>query len=205
MSQQEFEPRQNESPSHTIQNSTQESEARPYYWSTSKNTGNIPKTEHPANFEDSVAGLPPIPPYSYQAQDGPKYNTSEPQQTTPPVQQQQSKQHRKFGFSPDGDALEHGYQPYNAYNMQAPPWARPQRNNKSGRIIALVVLGFLLINPLLHLLGGLLVAVSVLAISLLVIVTVGVVALVALVLFFSLVFGRPFSLKRFRGRRRWGN
>ncbi|GAC1663080.1 MAG: hypothetical protein NVS9B9_24830 [Ktedonobacteraceae bacterium] len=154
MSQQEFEPQQNERPfynhSDSVQENTSEREARPYYWSTKPNTGNIPKNEHPANFEDSVTDLPPIPPYSYQAQDRSAQGSYAPQQ-----------QQSRHNLSPDGDAMEHGYKPYGSYHSQVPPWARPQHGNKVGRIIFFSIIGFMLIKPLLALLGALLVFVGV--------------------------------------------
>ncbi len=182
MSQQEFEPQQNKRPlynhSDSVQENVQESEARPYYWSTKPNTGNMPKNEHPANFEDSVSAVPPIPPYSYMAQDRPAQGTYT---NTPP-------QPQRHTFSPDGDAMEHGYKPYGSYNMQVPPWARPQRGNKSGRIILFVIIGFLLIKPLLILLGALLLFVGVALAGLFVIAGL---ALVAILIVFGLMGRRP--------------
>lgn len=200
MSQQEFEPQQNVRPSYneSVQADSSESEARPYYWSTKQNTGNIPKNEHPANFEDSVASLPPIPPYSYQAQDRPMQGTQGAQYITPPpASQQQGKQQQRFG--PDGDALEHGYRPYNTYNMQAPPWARQQRSKKAWRMFALIVLGFFLIRPLLLLLGGLIVAFGVILIVVLSL-AVGA-AIIGLFFFLAFRGSLPFARSR---RRRWG-
>ncbi len=194
MSQQEFEPQQNERPfyshSDSVQEHTQESEARPYYWSTKPNTGNIPKNEHPANFEDSVADLPPIPPYSYQAQDRPAQGSYT---TTPPQQKQ------RHTFGPDGDAMEHGYRPYGSYNRQVPPWARPQRGNNAGRVILFVILGFMLIKPLLWVLGGLLLFVGVALAGLFVVAGL---ALVSILIVFGLLGRRPpFGL--FRSPRPW--
>ena len=199
MSQQEFEPQQNErsyhNHSHNVQENVQESEARPYYWSTKPNTGNIPKNEHPANFEDSVADLPPIPPYSYQAQDRPAQGAYT---NTPPLQQQQA---RHNTLSPDGDAMEHGYKPYGSYHSQVPPWARPQRGNKAGRVIIFVILGFMLLKPLLAVLGFLLLA-GVALVGLLVVVSL---ALVSMFIVFGLMGRRPpFGLFRSpRPGRRW--
>ncbi len=194
MSQQAFEPQQNERPTYnhhnSIQDSTAESEARPYYWSTKPNTGNIPKNEHPANFEDSITNMPPIPPYSYQAQDRPTqgaYTTN----TTPPPQQQ------RRGFSPDGDAFEHGYKPYGSYTRQVPPWARPQRGNKAGRVIIFVIIGFTLIKPLLALLATLFIIAGVAFAALLIL---GGLALVSALIVFGLL-GRSLPFGIFRSRR----
>jgi len=198
MSQQEFEPQQNERPFYnsygTVPENAQESEARPYYWSTKPNTGNIPKNEHPANFEDSVADMPSIPPYSYQAQDRSTQGAAAPHATTPPQQQRQQRQH----FSPDGDAMEHGYRPSGSYTRRVPPWARPQRGNNAGRIMLFVILGFLLIKPLLVLLGALLLVIGVTFAALLII---GGFALVSVLIVFGLLRrSLPFGL--FRSRRR---
>ena len=195
---QQFEPQQNERPSHnTIQENTQESEARPYYWSTKPNTGNIPKNEHPANFEDSLADLPPVPPYSYSAQDRPVQEP--PVYAAPQPQRSQQQQQQRRNFSPDGDAFEQGYRPYNSYNQQVPPWARPQRNRGAGRIIFFIVLGALLIKPLLLLLGALFVVASIFF-GLLLLLGVG---LVVLFIIFA-ALGRPFPFSPFRRRGPWG-
>ena len=65
---------------------------------------------------------------------------------------------------------EHGYRPYTPRSYtpyyaqwQAPPWARPQRNNGKGlRTAVFVVLGLLLIVPLLKVVAFLLVGIGVL-------------------------------------------
>ena len=194
MSQQQFEPQQNERPAYkhndSIRESTAESEARPYYWSTKPNTGNTPKNEHPANFEDSITAMPPLPPYSYQAQDSPArgaYTTN----TAPPSQQQ------RRNFSPDGDAFEHGYKPYGSYTTQVPPWARPQKGNKAGRTIIFVVIGFMLIKPILALLVTLFLIAGVAFAALLI---VGGLLLVSALIVFGLL-GRSLPLGIFRSRR----
>ena len=194
MSQQQFEPQQNERPAYnhndSIQKSTAESEARPYYWSTKPNTGNMPKNEHPANFEDSVTDMPPILPYSYQAQDRPSQGAYTTHTTPPPRQQQRS-------FSPDGDAFEHGYKPYGSYNGQVPPWARPQQGNKSVRIIIFVVLGFMLIKPILALLTTLFVIAGV---AFAVLLVLGGLLFVSILIVFGLLgLSLPFGI--FRSRR----
>ncbi len=186
MSHQEFEPQRNERPfynySDSVQDSAQESEARPYYWSTKPNTGNMPKNEHPANFEDSVADLPPIPPYSYSAQDRPAQGTYT---NIPPKQQQQA---RRSNLSPDGDAMEHGYRPYGSYHSQVPPWARPQRGNNAGRILIFLIVGFMLIKPLLLLLGAFILLIGVALAGLLVVAGL---ALVSILIVFGLIGRRP--------------
>ncbi len=202
MSQQELAPQENERPSHiyynSVQENAQEREARPYYWFTQPNTGNIPKNEHPANFEESIADMPPIPPYSYKAQDRPPVHNNT---NVPPQQQYQQQGRQRQQFSPDGDALEHGYQPYSNYNRQVPPWARPQRGNHVGRVIFLMIVGFMLIKPLLWVLGALLIAAG-LFFGLLLLAGFAVIAL--FIAFLAL--GRPLllgMLRRHGPSRRW--
>ncbi len=190
MSQQEFEPQQNERPLNN-----QENEARPYYWSMKPNSGNMPKNEHPSTFEDSIADMPPVPPYSYPAQD--KASQTQQQYATHTTSHQQRRQRQRF--SPDGDSMEYGYRPYAAYNMQVPPWARPQRNKMPvGRVILFVVLAVLLAKPLLFLLSGLIIFAGVLF-------TIGLVILSVIAVAVLLVLGSlGISPRRiFRSRNRW--
>ncbi len=193
MSRQEFEPQQY---TDSVQDHIQESEARPYYWSTRPNTGNVPKNEHPANFEDSMSSLPPVPPYSYAAQ-----NRVTQQSYT--SSSQARGQQARGGLSPDGDAMEHGYRPYNSYNRPVPPWARPQRGKGIGRVVFFVVLGLMLLKPLLLLLTGLLVLAGVVLLGVFI---AGVFALVSMFIVFVMMGRRP-PLGLFRpgryGRRRW--
>lgn len=128
---------------------------RPY---KSARSSNMPKDEHPSTFEET------IPPYSYRAQDRVTRNTPDPRSGAhfheTNVQERQARRRR---FSPDGDALENGYQPYRqqqrVYN-QVPPWARPQqhKNRHVLRWIVLLILAIVLIKPLLILIGGLFIA-----------------------------------------------
>ena len=128
---------------------------RPY---KSARSSNMPKDEHPSTFEET------IPPFSYRAQDRVTQNTPDLRSGAhfheTNVHERQSRRRR---FSPDGDALENGYQPYRqqqrVYN-QVPPWARPQqhKNRHVLRWIVMLILAIILIKPLLILIGGLFLA-----------------------------------------------
>ena len=115
--------------------------------------GNILKEEHPSTFEAS------IPAYSYRAQDAVSQRSYDPANTAHPHETDaRARRYRRRRFSPDGDALENGYRPYQQrMYYQAPSWARPQRHNGPHvlRWIVLITLGIVLIKPLLILLGAL--------------------------------------------------
>ncbi len=117
-------------------------EAQPYYWSTQpkgRTSGNMPKNEHPSTFEAT------IPPHAYHAQ--------EPRQE--PRQEQVRATSQRQYLSPDGDAFEQGYRPYQQ-PAQVPPWARPQTNNRGmWRWFPILIIGFMLLPMLLHLVAGL--------------------------------------------------
>jgi hypothetical protein len=118
---------------------------------------NMPKDEHPSTFEET------IPPYSYRAQDRAAQNQTDPahsahfHETNARVRRA-----RRQRFSPDGDALENGYRPYQQQQQysQVPPWARPQpqRNSHILRWLIMIVLAIILIKPLLILIGSLFLA-----------------------------------------------
>lgn len=125
---------------------------RPY---KAARSSNMPKDEHPSTFEET------IPPHSYRAQDRVTRNTPDPgsgahlHETN--AQQRQSRRRR---FSPDGDALENGYQPYRQQQRmygQAPSWARPQQHKNTHflRWIIMLALVIIFIKPLVILVGGL--------------------------------------------------
>lgn len=142
---------------------------KPYYWSSapengkSGKTGDMPKNEHPSTFEDT------IPPYSYPAQGmaAPQSQAyTEAGKQTGQTRQQHIKRQQ---FSPDGDALEYGYRPYQhqaGYNyaaQQVPPWARPQQHNGRGlRWLVFIILGIVFLPPVLWLVGHLLAVLGIL-------------------------------------------
>jgi hypothetical protein len=154
-------------------------------------SGNILKEEHPSTFEAS------IPSYSYRSQDAFSQYSYDPANTAHLHETDaRARRARRRRFSPDGDALENGYRPYQQrMQYQVPPWARPQRSNgpRVLRWIVLITLGILLLKPLLILLGamflaGLGVLALIILIPLLVIGTVLVGALVIALL--GLLLGR---------------
>src|SRR5436309_12756239 len=112
-------------------------------------TSEMPKNDHPATFEQS------IPPYVYPAQDGVRTQEHKQQQRT---NAQYARLTRDMSgnqrFSPDGDALEHGYRPYRRYNYSngngVPFWARPRRGigMKPARLLVLILLGAVLLHAL---------------------------------------------------------
>jgi hypothetical protein len=128
---------------------------RPY---KSARSGNMPKDEHPSTFEET------IPPYSYRAQDRVAQNTPDPANTAHFYETNaRERQSRRRRFSPDGDALENGYQPYRQQqrvHSQVPSWARPQqrRNARFLRWIIVLILAIIFIKPLVVLIGGLFLA-----------------------------------------------
>jgi hypothetical protein len=194
MSRQEFLPHEQEP---LTQDDPEKIDVRPYSWSTSPKSGNLPKNEHPSTFEDSI---PPIPPYSYAAQDA-----------LPPQQEQekatyysggQEKQSQQQQAGPQRNTFQYGYRPYTSYNTQSqvPPWARPQHHNRRAfRWVILFILGMIFLNPLLHVLGWLAVAFGVIFIIFAVI--VGAVAIMALVVLSAL--GIPLRIGRRHAYRRW--
>jgi hypothetical protein len=136
-------------------NGSQENEALHQHLYKPRNS-NMPKDEHPSTFEET------IPPYSYRAQDRAAQNQADAahsahfHETNARVRQA-----RRQRFSPDGDALENGYRPYQQQQYsQVPPWARPQqqRNSHALRWFIIIVMAIVLIKPLLILIGGLFLA-----------------------------------------------
>lgn len=149
------------------QQSQQDAEQyKPYYWSStppnaaSSKTGDMPKNEHPSTFEDT------IPPYSYPAQGMAAPHYIEADKQTGQTRQQHAKRQQ---FSPDGDAFEYGYRPYQnqaRYNyaaQQVPPWARPQQHNGRGlRWLVFIILGIVFLQPVLWIVGHLLAVLGIL-------------------------------------------
>src|SRR5947207_6272259 len=173
-------------------------------------TSEMPKNDHPATFEQS------IPPYAYPAQDGvnARAQRSEGEQQTASRQQARQSQsmHGNQRFSPDGDALEHGYRPYRQYNYNGgrgvPLWARPQRGigNKPVRWLVLIFLG----NALFHALPAIAVVVltlfGMLALAIFlpfIIVFAIVAALAVLALIVLKVLGIPLGRRGIFYRKRW--
>ncbi len=166
-------------------------------------TSEMPKNDHPATFEQS------IPPYAYPAQDGvnarAQWSEGEPQATN--RQQARQTQRGNQRFSPDGDALEHGYRPYRQYNYNGghgvPLWARPRRGigSKPVRLLVLILLGAALFHALPAIIAVVLTLLGVIALAIFlpfIIIFAAVAALAVLALIVLKALGIPL------GRKRWG-
>ena len=176
MSQQQLVPE----PQDESANGSQENEEidRHLYKSAHTRSSDKPKDEHPSTFEET------IPPYSYHAQDRVAQNPADPAHSAHFHETNaRERQARRRRFSPDGDALENGYRPYQQQYSQVPSWARPQRQRNSHflRWLVLVILVILLIKPLLVLIGGLFLA-GLTVFILIPLIVLGVLLLVGLVL-----------------------
>ena len=119
--------------------------------------------------------------------------------------------YRARTYGEDGPSFEHekGQPQASAERGQAvPPWARPQKNNSRGVLIALlIVAALLLIKPLL-IVAGILLAVLGATIGVALLVLLFVLALIAIIagivlLILRLAFGRAFQPRRFYDRRYW--
>ena len=188
MSQQEFAPQQSAG--------DEEIYTQPYK-ASQRNSSEL-KEEHPSTFEES------IPPHSYRAQDSASQRSYDPAYTAHPHEtDMRARRSRRWRFSPDGDALENGYRPYQQRQRmyyQPPMWARPQQHSglRLLRWLALVVLAILLIKPLLILLGALFLAgLGILALIILIpLILIGTVLVLTLI---GLILGRAV----WRGGWRW--
>lgn len=137
-----------------------------YRYKAARRSGNMPKEEHPATFEDTV------PPYSYPAQDRVTYKRENGRQES------HARQYQRQRTDDDGDAFEMGYRPYRQSGYRrAPLWTRPRRHRSKHiwrwliavvlillaiKILPLIVLGivgllgvltFVLLLPFIMLLG----------------------------------------------------
>ena len=109
MSQQEFFPSSQSSQENELSDA-EIAIQRPRSWSNQSKTRDLTKNEHPSTYEEE------LPPYSYPAQD----RRSAHRETEESGSGYAERRERQQRFSPDGDAMEHGYRPWQA------PWARPQ-------------------------------------------------------------------------------
>ncbi|MDQ2717237.1 MAG: ABC transporter permease [Chloroflexota bacterium] len=126
----------------------------PYSWSPEPGKKGAPRDEPPSSYHEPMIQRD----YQggYAAQD---VAPAEPAPTGAQDKlQPQGQAQRRQRFSPDGDAFEQGYRPYNTRQpgFQVPPWARPQRNTMSpmSKIILYLVLAILFIGPLLGIILG---------------------------------------------------
>jgi hypothetical protein len=151
--------------------------AQPYYWSTQpEEVAPQPKEEPASSYDepltqnDYAGGYQPQNEmtYSYPDNKGNAKAVSDFSQTQGQQQQQQQQfqsQQARNPYSPDGDAIETGYKPYNSYNsydadnswqtrQSVPFWARPQRSQRGGfHWLWIVILAFIFMGPLLRLIG----------------------------------------------------
>jgi hypothetical protein len=107
--------------------------AQPYSWPRQPRDNNLPKSDHPSTFEDS------LPPYSYPAQDQ-AMSTQQPN-SKQNVQWQQQVQTADINTS--RSTFKGAYQSYSQYKVQyqAPWWARAQEKPMdTSRWIGLLVL-----------------------------------------------------------------
>ncbi len=151
MSQQEFQSQAEESKQSSAE---EEVYARPR--SNKRKVGAVPKSEHPSTYESEET----IPPYVYRAQDT-REQPEQKQQATFSAEQKTGT--RRRDFSPDGDAFETGYRPYQIWARRpAPSWARPQPGPRHvGRLIFLVILAVFLLPVLFKVLTFFLAALAV--------------------------------------------
>jgi hypothetical protein len=119
--------------------------------------------------------------------------------------------YRARTYDEDGPSFEHEKEQPQARaerGQGVPLWARPQKNNSRGVLIALlVVVALLLIKPLL-IVAGVLLAVLGVTIGVALLVLLFVLALIAIIagivlLILRLTFGRTFQPRRFYDRRYW--
>jgi hypothetical protein len=147
--------------------------AQPYYWSTQPSKRGVPKEapvedpDEPMLYNDYADDYQ----HGYVARTANRDSYA--QASVPivngPRVQSQSASSKKQQFSPDGDAFERQYRRYgNNVQWNVPFWARPQRQPRGpARLILFIILGVILIGPLLHVLGALLVVAAVVGVILL--------------------------------------
>ncbi|MBA2678012.1 MAG: hypothetical protein H0U76_06415 [Ktedonobacteraceae bacterium] len=121
-----------------------------------RKAGSVPKSEHPSTYEEEEM----VPPYVYRAQDTAEQSDQK-QQTSFSANQKTGT--RRRDFSPDGDAFEMGYRPYQMWaRRQASSQAHPQRGPRHiGRLIFLIILAVVLLPVLFKVLTFLLAALAV--------------------------------------------
>jgi hypothetical protein len=173
-------------------------------------TREMPKNDHPTTFEQS------IPPHAYPAQDGVRAREQSPESQQQRTHGQHARQmHNMRGnqrFSPDGDALEHGYRPYKQYNNGGngvSGWARPQRGfgGKPVRLLVLILLGVALFHALPAIAAVVLTLLGVIALAIFlpfIIIFAAVAAFAVLALIVLKALGVPLGRRRFFYRKRWG-
>jgi hypothetical protein len=161
MSQQELMPEpQSSKKSQRTQNQGRQSQsgtetyAQPHSWSRRSRNSDLPKSDHPSTFEDS------LPPYSYPAQDRTMFR----QQVSSEQNTQQQYQERNRAAGTTRETPTSAYQSYSQYNpsQQIPWWTQPQEHTvDSSRWIGtlLLVLVLLVSIPVLCSIGTVFVSV----------------------------------------------
>ena len=218
MSQQMFDSEENQ----------QEQQKQQGWWASEPSRKNaksreIPKNEHPSTFEEPFASAFPYDTLSQDTVDSTidSVNSTTSSQDGEKIAYQAgyagyTGNSQQYSFSPDGDAMESGYRPYNAYNPTAnanaptyvPSWARPQRNNSVGRILAKIILILVAATIILKVIIPLLILLFAFAAVFAVILLVGLLVFGVFVLGFLRLLGirvpfRPARFLRRRGQRRW--
>ena len=231
MSQQMFEPEENQQQG---QQGQQEQQGQQRWWASEPSRKNhktreTPKNEHPSTFEEPFAATFPYDTLSHDTVDGTIDSTG----STAPGQDGEKISYQagytghtgytgnagnsgQYSYGPDGDAMESGYRPYNAYRPTAnasapayvPPWARPQRNSV-GRILAKVIVILLVGMLILKVIIPLLIVLFAFAAIVTVIILVGLLVFGVFILGFLRLLGIrvPLRPRRFmnwrRGQGRW--
>jgi len=148
MSQQELmpEPRSSQSSQESYKAQSQgrqswsgaEIDGQPYNWSRRSKNSELPKSDHPSTFEDS------LPPYSYPAQDQAMLT----RESNPEPNTQRQQQARTHDASTGRGISTGTYQPYSQYNpqQQIPWWTQPQENTTdNSKWIGLLLLALVLL------------------------------------------------------------
>ena len=169
-----------------------------YRYKAARRSGNMPKEDHPATFEETV------PPYSYPAQDRVTYRRENGRQESRTYQRQR----QRLRTDEDGDAFEMGYRPYQQYRYrQVPPWARPQRHQRvhiwRWLIVIVLILLAIKILPLVALGIVALLGVFTFILLLPLIILFGLLAVVFLIALLAWLSVRGLVRSLF-GHRRWG-
>jgi hypothetical protein len=176
--------------------SSTETYAQSYSKPQRSRTSDLPKTDHPSTFEDS------LPPYTYPAQD----QTMFMQQPSPEQNTQWQQQERTREYGPTREIPTNAYQSYSQYNgqQQTPSWAQSQEHtiNSSKWIGTLLLILVLLTSiPVLCSIGTIFLPVLLLFYLLPVIIAFSPVAIFVLIPLFR-VLGSADHDNRWRRRQR---
>jgi uncharacterized membrane protein len=113
-----------------------ETDAQPYNWSRRSRSSDLPKSDHPSTFEDS------LPPYSYPAQD----QTTPTQKSIPEQSTHRQQQARTHDASAGRGTSTGTYQSYSHVQQQTLWWTQPQANRvNNSRWIGIFLLALVLL------------------------------------------------------------